>query len=49
MINVFLQLSINSFIHFLVILFVVSGSDIVHPLLVVEIPAYCFFYTLLKL
>ena len=39
----------NSFIHFLVILLVVAASDVIHPLLVFEIPFYGLFDALFEL
>ena len=49
MINVFLQLSIKSFIQLLVVLLVIATSDVVHPLLVVEIPTDCQLYSFFEL
>ena len=37
------------FIHFLIILFILTRSDVVHPLLVFEIPSYGLLYAFLEL
>ena len=36
-------------VHGFVIFLVISGGDVVHPFLIVEVPAYGFLNTLLKL
>ena len=36
-------------VHLFVILLIVTRSNIIHPLLIVKIPADCFLYTFLKL
>ena len=37
------------FVHVVVVAFVIAGGDVVHPFLVVEIPAHGFFYAFLEL
>ena len=42
-------IELTIFVHIVVVLLVVTRGDVVHPLLVVQVPAYCFFYTFFEL
>ena len=40
---------LSSFIHIMTIIFVLSRSDVIHPILVIEVPTYSLFKTFFKL
>ena len=47
--QLYFTILLSSFIHLFVILLVLSGCDIIHPLLIVEVPTYSLLNALLEL